>query len=289
MPGVGSKEEPRANRNIPRPGLYKATLGEAVSLRTPQSPRERAVRKAQLDAFVRLVPATVLTQLVAAGVLVPTFRETVDSLSLGLWFDAATGLCFLRFVRAVRLRHDRDYAREHPPQMVTICLIVSALAALWLVPVIFWFDTATSDQRTFLCVLVAALMSAGMLTMVSVPPAALLYVTIMLTAITIITFSLNLMPMLFLALVYAGMLCWAVISNARHFIDHIRVRVELEERGEIIQLLFRQHRPGAGGRCRVNRSAIGTESYSDGAESDRTSPTCACRATTRCARRGGTR
>ncbi|MDQ3079797.1 MAG: EAL domain-containing protein [Pseudomonadota bacterium] len=214
---------------------------------TPDSPRERAVRKAQLDAFIRLVPATVITQLVAAGVLVSVFQETVDSLTLGLWFGAVTGLCFLRFVRAMRLSHDREYARQQPARMVTICLIVTALAALWLVPVIYWFDTATSDQRTFLCVLVAGLMSAGMLTMVSVPPAALLYVTIMLLAISLITFSLNLGPMLFLAWVYAGMLCWAVLSNARYFIDHIRVRFELEERGEIIQLLREFKASGSGG------------------------------------------
>ena len=237
VPVAANEGAPSASRDIPRLGLRKATLREAISVRTPKSPRDQAVRKAQLDAFVRLVPATVMTQLVAFGALVASFRNSIDSLTLGLWFGAATGLCFLRFVRAVRLRTDREYARNHPPQMITICLIVTALAALWLVPVIFWFDTATGDQRTFLCVLVAALMSAGMLTMVSVPPAALLYVMIMMIATTIITFSLNLVPMLFLALVYAGMLCWAVISNARYFIDHIRVRFELEERGEIIQLL----------------------------------------------------
>jgi diguanylate cyclase (GGDEF)-like protein len=238
---------PGATRTVPHHRERMASVREALSLRAPSNPRDMAVRKAQLDAFVRLVPATVLTQLIVAAVLVTVFSATVDSLSLGLWFGAAVGLCFLRFVRAVRLRHDREYARAHPPSMVAICSIVTALAALWLVPVIFWFDTATAGQRTFLSVLVAALMSAGTLTMVSVPPAALLYVCMMLVATSLITVELHAMMMLVLALIYASMLCWAVVANARHFIDHVRARFELEERGEIIQLLREFQASGSGG------------------------------------------
>ncbi|MCY7398464.1 MAG: EAL domain-containing protein [Sphingomonas bacterium] len=256
MPNVANRGEGRAIRDVPRLGVRKATLRQVLSPRNPRNPRDKAVRKAQLDAFVRLVPGTVLTQLVAAAVLVAAFRETVDNLWLGLWFGAATGLCFLRFVRAVRLRHDRDYARKHPPRLITICLIVTALAALWLIPITFWFDIATAEQRLFLCVLVAALMSAGTLTMVSVPPAALLYVSIMLVATSIITFKLDVMPMLFLSLVYAGMLCWAVVANARHFIDHIRARFELEERGQIIQLLREFQASGSGGLWELDSNLI---------------------------------
>ena len=247
MPSVEKGGSPGPARTVSHRRERKASVREALSLRAPRDPRDMAVRKAQLDAFVRLVPATVLTQLIVAAVLVVVFSETVDSLSLGLWFGAAVGLCFLRFVRALRLRHDRDYARAHPPSMTAICTIVTALAALWLVPVIFWFDTATADQRTFLSVLVAALMSAGTLTMVSVPPAALMYVCMMLVATGLITIEVNAMMMLVLALIYASMLCWAVVANARHVIDHIRARFELEERGEIIQLLREFNASGSGG------------------------------------------
>jgi len=140
--------------------------------------------------------------------------------------------------------------------MTAICTIITALAALWLVPVIFWFDTATADQRLFLCVLVAALMSAGTMTMVSVPPAALMYVCMMLVASSLITFELNAMMMLLLALLYASMLCWAVVANARHFIDHIRARFELEERGEIIQLLREFQASGSGGLWELDSDLI---------------------------------
>ena len=227
--------------------IRKASIREAMELSAPRNPRDMAVRKAQLDAFVRLVPATLATQLIAAAVLVITFRATVDSLWLGLGFGGALILCFARFVRAIRLRVDREYALAHPASMITICIIISGLALLWLVPAFFWFDQADANQRLFLCVLVAALMSAGTLTMVSVPPAALMYVVLMLVASSVITLKLDMMPMLFLGLIYAAMLLWAAISNARHFIDHIRARFELEERGEIIQLLREFEASGSGG------------------------------------------
>ncbi len=245
--GVADKEVPQSTRDTAQLGLRKATFGEVLSLRNTLSPRDQAVRKAQLDSFVRLVPVTVLTQLVAAAVLVAEFRETVDSLSLGLWFGAVTGVCFVRFVRAVRLRRDRDYARASPAKLITICALVAALAALWLIPVTFWFHTAGADQRLFLSVLIAALMSAGTLTLVSVPPAAIIYVSIMLVATTMLTVQLDREPLLFLVLAYAGMLGSAVIVNARQFIDHIRARFELEERGEIIQLLREFQASGSGG------------------------------------------
>ena len=247
VPSIADGNKAAATRTREPGRARKASVREALSLRSPHCPRDMAVRKAQLDAFVRLVPVTVLTQLIVAGVLVAVFRESVDSLMLGLWLGAAVGLCFLRFVRAVRLRYDREYARAFPARMTTICLIVTLLAALWLIPVIFWFDTADPDQRLFLCVLVAALMSAGTMTMVSVPPAALLYLAMMLIATSLLAAQLNIMPALLLGLLYASMLGWAVIANARHFIDHIRARFELEERGEIIQLLREFQASGSGG------------------------------------------
>ena len=253
---LGEARSSRDAMRLPDRIGNKSSWREALSFRRPRTPRDMAVRKAQLDAFVRLVPATVITQLIVAAVLVASFRDSVDSLLLGMWFSAAVVLCFVRFMRAIRLRHDREYARAHPPNMIAITSIVSALAALWLVPTILWFDQVGPDEKLFLCVLVAALMSAGMLTMVSVPPAAISYVALMLIAASVITFKLNVMPMFLLILLYAAMLLWAVISNARHFIDHIRVRFELEERGEIIQLLREFEASGSGGLWELDSDLV---------------------------------
>jgi diguanylate cyclase (GGDEF)-like protein len=256
VPDVAEGSELAAPRSAPRGTARKASVREALALRAPRSPRDMAVRKAQLDAFVRLVPATLITQLFVAAMLVASFRDTVDSLLLGLWFGGAVAICFARLVRAIRLRRDRDYARAFPPRMVTICVVIAALATLWLVPPIFWFDQAGPDQRLFLCVLVAAMMSAGTMTMVSVPPAAVLYILMMLVSTTVITVKSDNMPMLLLAVLYAAMLCWAVIANARHFINHMRARFELEERGEIIQLLREFRASGSGGLWELDSDLI---------------------------------
>jgi len=78
----------------------------------------------------------------------------------------------------------------------------------------------------------------------------------MLFAASMITFKLHELPMLLLVLLYAAMLFWAVIANARHFIDHIRARFELEERGEIIQLLREFEASGSGGLWELDSDLI---------------------------------
>ena len=81
-----------------------------LSLETPRDRIGRAVRQSQIDALVRLVPATVAIQVLTAAVIVVGLRDTTDNFQLGLWFGAALLICFMRGVRAVRLRHDPEYA-----------------------------------------------------------------------------------------------------------------------------------------------------------------------------------
>jgi diguanylate cyclase (GGDEF)-like protein len=225
----------------------RAPLRELFDPRIPGDSRSRAVRRSQLDAFVRLVPTTVVVHLLTAGVLVASFRGSVDSLWLGLWFGGAVLACSARLARAIRLRIDLEYARAHPPSLAHISLIVGILAALWLIPPIFWFDVADPQQRLFLCVLAAALMSAGSVTMVSVPPAALCYMTIMLTACLTITFKLGNYPLMVLSVIYAALLLGAIVTNSRQFIANVRANLDLQERGEIIQLLREFEASGSGG------------------------------------------
>ncbi|QNN65668.1 EAL domain-containing protein [Sphingomonas rhizophila] len=216
-------------------------------MRVPRDARGRAIRRAQLDAFVRLVPTTVIVQLLTAAVLVASFRGSVDSLWLGLWFGAAVLACFARLARAIRLRIDFEYARAHPPNLLNICVIVCVLAGLWLIPPIFWFDQAGPEQQLFLCVLAAALISAGSVTMVSVPPVALSYVSIMLIACVTITYKLDNYPLIALSVIYAALLVGAIVTNSRQFIANVKANLDLQERGEIIQLLREFEASGSGG------------------------------------------
>ena len=207
----------------------------------------RAVRQAQLDALVRLVPATVTVQILTAAVLVVGLRDAIDSFQLGLWFGGALLICFMRGVRAVRLRYDPEYAERHPARMGTICLIIFLLAALWLVPPLFWFDSAQPMERIFMCVLLAALVSAGSVTLVTLPQAALIYIGVLTIGCATLALKFGSNAIFGLSFVYSAVLGLNVLSSARQFIAHTRDRIELREQGEIIKLLREFEASGSGG------------------------------------------
>ena len=81
------------------------------------------------------------------------------------------------------------------PRPATICLHRHRLASLWLVPPLFWFDAADADQQMFMCVVMAALVSAGSITLVSLPQAAILYVGILTIGCASLTLKLGSPPM----------------------------------------------------------------------------------------------
>jgi diguanylate cyclase (GGDEF)-like protein len=240
---VASKTSVQDRRSQPRGLGYR----ELLSLNTPRDRISRAVRRTQIDALVRLIPATVAIQLLAAAVMVVGLRDTTDNFQLGLWFGALLLFCFMRGVRAVRLRHDPEYAERYPPRTGTICLLTVTVASLWLVPPLFWFDSASSDQRILICVVMAALISAGSVTLVSMPQAAVLYVGMLTIGCVALTLKLGSPSMLGLMVLYAGMLIFNILTSARQFIAHSRDRIELREQGEIIQLLRELEATGSGG------------------------------------------
>ncbi len=174
-------------------------------------------------------------------------RGSVDSFQLGLWFGAALLLCFMRGVRAVRLRHDPEYAERHPAKLETICVIITLLATLWLVPPLFWFDAAPPLEKIFMCVTIAALLSAGSVTLVSVPQAAMIYIGVLTMGCATLALKFGSNAMFALTFVYAGVLALNVLSSARQFILHARDRIELREQGEIIALLREFEASGSGG------------------------------------------
>ncbi|WP_187107772.1 putative bifunctional diguanylate cyclase/phosphodiesterase [Sphingomonas xanthus] len=218
-----------------------------LSLSHPSDRIGRAVREAQIDAILRLVPATAGIQILTAGVMVVSLRDTIDSFQLGLWFSVALLICFMRGARAIRLRQDPDYAQAHPARTGMICFIIVLLASLWLVPALFWFNAAGPEERLFMCVTMAALISAGSMTLVSLPQAALLYILTITVGCAALTIQVHSPTMFALVLVYAGVLTANMLGSARQFIAHTRDRIELREQGEIITLLRELETTGSGG------------------------------------------
>ena len=213
----------------------------------PRDRISRSVREAQLDALVRLVPATVAVQVLTAAVMVVGLRGSIDNLQLGLWFGAALLLCFIRGVRAVRLRFDREYAERYPARLGPICFVVVLLATLWLVPPLAWFDAAEPEEKIFICSIVVAILSAGSVTLISLPQAALMYIAVLSIGCASLALKFGSEAMFGLTFVYSGVLALNVLSSARQFIAHTRNQMELREQAEIIALLREFEASGSGG------------------------------------------
>ena len=226
----------------PRDG-EPGTVGPTVSLRELLSYREptdtvgRAVRSAQLDALVRLVPVTVASQLLAAGLVAWSFRGFVADFWLASWFLSAVLLCGSRGFRALRLRVDPAYARRSPPTLKAITIIVALLASMLLVPPTFWFQGADAEHQMMLGVLIVALMSAGSISMATVPQACLVYVGILTIGGVVMTTNFDRPVHSALLLLFSFAVAASAIVTARRFVGHVRTQIELQEQSALIGLL----------------------------------------------------
>ena len=213
-------------------------LRELLSLKEPRDAVSAAVRAAQIEALIRLVPVTVSCQLLAAFLVTVAISGHVSGLGLFLWLSAMVGICVLRGGRALRVRLDPDYARRKPPKLSAIVSIVSLLALLWLVPTIFWFGSVDLDEKILLCIVMAGLMSGASVSLASVPQAGIPYVALICVGAVVMGAQFkDAMQMVTLEVLFACVLCWAMVLNARRFISHVRGQLDLQEQSELVRLL----------------------------------------------------
>lgn len=215
----------------------KIPLRDLLSFRKPKDAVSAAIRQAQFDALLRLVPATVAAQLLAAGLIALSLRGMIADLWLAAWFGGVFLLCAARGIRAHRLRSDPAYARRKPTSVRTIVLVISMLAIMWLVPPIFWFAHVDAEHQMMLGVLVVALMSAASVSLASVPQAVLIYISILTVGGLWMTAQFDRPVHMALMLIFATALGLGAIANARRFIGHVRTQIELREQSELITLL----------------------------------------------------
>ena len=62
-----------------------------------------------------------------------------------------------------------------------------------------------------------------------------------------ITYKLDNYPLIALSVIYAALLVGAIVTNSRQFIANVKANLDLQERGEIIQLLREFEASGSGG------------------------------------------
>ncbi len=221
------------------PGTVDAvdSLRDLLSFGEPKDAIGRAVRSAQLEALVRLVPITVASQLVAAGLVAWSLRGMIADTWLAIWFFVAFILCSARGIRAMRLRLDPDYARRRPPNLRAITILVALIGSMWLIPPVFWFEYADAEHQMMLGVLVVALISAAGISLATVPQACLIYIAILTVGGLVMTSQFDNPIHMALITVFAFAVGSAAIASARRFVGHVRTQIELREQSELIGLL----------------------------------------------------
>ena len=221
------------------PGSFPATdsLRDLLTFREPSDAVGRAIRRAQLDALVRLVPVTVFSQLLAAGLVAWSLRGAIADHQLALWFGIVFVICMARGLRALRLRLDEDYVRRKPPNLIAITGIIALLGVLWLVPPVFWFAAADTEHQMMLGVIVVALMSAAGVSLSTVPQACLIYLAILSVGGFVLTGHYDSWIYTGLMMIFTVAIGGAAFASARRFVAHVRTQIELREQSELIALL----------------------------------------------------
>ncbi|GAA4017486.1 EAL domain-containing protein [Sphingomonas swuensis] len=212
-------------------------LATLCFLNPPQNRVQERVRQGQIDALVRMIPMTILVNVAAAIVLAISLWSHLPNLQVLLWSGLITGVSAARLIRFARLRRNPEYARAKPPTIRTIMWPIGGLTLLWMLPAFLWFDHVSPAAQVALILILFGMASGASVTMSTVPPAALLFVAMVAISSLIAMLKLEQSSALFLTPIYTGLLTYAILWNVRHFAGHLAATLELEEKGELINLL----------------------------------------------------
>ncbi|MES2904078.1 MAG: EAL domain-containing protein [Pseudomonadota bacterium] len=222
-------------------------LRDLLSIAPPTEPQLIAIRQAQVEALVRMVPITLLGQFVAAAVVAGSLAGTIPVVQLALWLGAALGLCVVRSIRAYRLRVDVDYARRKPADARSITMVITILATMWLVPALLWSSQVDLTERVILFLVGMGLMSVGIVTLTTLPRAMLNYVLLLGLGNLTMAIQLGNKTLIGLTILYVAAVIWIMLTVAQRFFAQVRSRYDLEERGELVSLLREFEASGSGG------------------------------------------
>src|SRR5438270_3151105 len=167
-----------------RPSGSATSLRQLLSIAEPQGAIDRAIRKAQIDTLIRLVPAILGGQLAAGALLFGAMSDSVPMPPLLGWLAVLSVLCVWRSIRALRLGSDSEYRRTRPATAQTITVVGSCLASPWLIPPVFFFDRADTPDKIVLLIIIVGLVSAASFTMATIPLAALVQIWSLVVAAT---------------------------------------------------------------------------------------------------------
>jgi PAS domain-containing protein len=239
---------------VSRSSASATPLRQLLSIAEPQGGINRAIRNAQIETLIRLVPAILGGQLAAGVLIVGAMSDSVPTRPLIAWLGVLAFLCVWRSIRAIRLRSNAEYNRRRPPTAWTITVVGSCLAALWWVPPMFFFEPADTADKIVLLIIIIGLVSAASFTMATIPLAALVQIWSLVISATFMAVQFHEPWLAVLMPVFGLVMSGAVIAHARQFISHVRGRLQVQEQGELLELLQEFQASGTGGLWELDSS-----------------------------------
>jgi diguanylate cyclase (GGDEF)-like protein len=114
---------------------------------------------------------------------------------------------------------------------------VLLLSLIWLVPPLAWVPQADATDDVLIAMVLLGLMSGATVTLSSVPPAAICYLSLLTVGCVLALRDIGSPAGMTLAAVFGLALIKASLWNAGQLISHLRARMEVEEQATMLSLL----------------------------------------------------
>ena len=214
----------------------------------PLSEREmRRIRAKQIDAVTRLVPVTMVANLINVAFLLAVFRDTPSYHLLVVW-ALAIGLAAFIAIRSwfkVRRSRPQEASKRAIGRMTAQAFF---LAATWgALPLLLMPEIAPTRQ-IIIAALMAGMMSGGAFALSTVPRAGLAYTWTMAVTCALSLFICGSESHLVTAgylLVFAVFMARHIVAHGNLFLDNLKAQLERERQTEIISLLLKEFQENA--------------------------------------------
>jgi two-component system, sensor histidine kinase len=207
----------------------------------------RRIRAKQIDAVTRLVPITMVANLINVAILLAVFRNTPSYRLLGMWALAIVVAALIAFRSWFRVRRSRP--QEASKRAIARMTAQSFfLAATWgALPLLLMPEIAPTSQ-IIIAALMAGMMAGGAFALSTVPRAALAHTWTM--AVTcalslLLTGGESHLVTAGYLLVFALFMARHIVAHGKLFLGNLKAQLDRERQTEIISLLLKEFQENA--------------------------------------------
>lgn len=204
-------------------------------------------RVQQIRAIQRLTPLTIFANLFNATIVCVAFHDSLRWPALALWGVFVLTLMTLTWRAWSRTVHGSAPRRASRRVLRRATIHASVLARMWAAPPLLFYTRDNLDSALITSAITAGMLCAGGFALVTVPQAAISYVTILLSGFLValvIDGAMRNFDILLLVLIYAIIVVASVIASSRTFGARLMAETEAERQKQLVGLLlhdFEEH------------------------------------------------